>query len=83
MPIWFSVLPPGGMASVPQPLHFQAEPAYSPAVQHICNDDPFDQARFNISDHLLETRPIEGRSRNAVVNVKAEVGVPVFKSVLL
>ena len=33
-PIWFSVLPPGGMASVPQPLHFQAEPAYSPAVQH-------------------------------------------------
>ena len=28
-------LPPGGMASVPRPLHFQAEPAYSPAARHM------------------------------------------------
>ena len=26
VPIWFSVLPPGGMTSVPRPLHFRAEP---------------------------------------------------------
>ena len=50
---------------------------------HIFDDDPFDDPCLHIGNHFLETRPIEGCSRNAVINVKAEVGVPVFKSVLL
>ena len=50
---------------------------------HIFDDDPFDDPCLHIGNHFLETRPIEGCSRNAVINVKAEVGIPVFKSVLL
>ena len=50
---------------------------------HILDDNPFDNSRLYICDHFLETRPIEGRSRNAVVNVKTEVGVPVLKSIFL
>ena len=50
---------------------------------HILDDNTLDDTCLNIGDHFLKPRTVERRTRNTVVDIKSEVGVSVFKSVLL
>ena len=55
----------------------------TPETRHIFDDNTLDKACLNICNHLLKARAVKGRTGNAIINIEFEVGISVFKSILL
>ena len=55
----------------------------TPETRHIFDDNTLDKACLNICNHLLKARAVKGRAGNTIINIEFEVGISVFKSILL
>ena len=55
----------------------------TPETRHIFDDNALDKACLNICNHLLKAWAVKGRAGNTIINIEFEVGISVFKSILL